>query len=131
MREGGAEQRKEDRGKETRGRRVKRRRGENGGNCKEMAELKNLRFEINNRDEEKKSIKSSRRTEVGGEEERCQREAKVAKPGGVKKGGMKEAEMELGPDTGSDPLIRSDCSSAAGNIRQQRCCLQGPPESRN
>lgn len=66
MREGGAEQRKEDRGKETRGRRVKRRRGENGGNCKEMAELKNLRFEINNRDEEKKSIKSSWRTEVGG-----------------------------------------------------------------
>lgn len=28
----------------------------------------------------------------GGEEERCQREAKVAKPGGVKKGGMKEAQ---------------------------------------
>lgn len=30
-----------------------------------MAELKNPRFEINNRDEEKKSIKSSWRTEVG------------------------------------------------------------------
>lgn len=55
-----------------------------------MAELKNLRFEINNRDEEKKSLKSSWRTDVEGEEDRRQREEKVAKPGGVKRGGMKE-----------------------------------------
>lgn len=65
MRKDGAEQRKEDRGKETRGRRAKRRKDENEGSCEEMAERENMRFEINNRDEEKKSVKSWR-TDVGG-----------------------------------------------------------------